>query len=60
MFAARQPLDFADYLAWQNFQLPEDGSSLELPRVSSNHFRLAAIRDHQRIYEVVNQAAIAA
>ena len=60
MFTARQSLDFADYLAWQNFQLPEDGSSLELPRMSSNRFRLAAIRDHQRIYEVVNQAAIAA
>lgn len=51
LFAARQPVSFADYLTWQAQELPEDGSTLELPRISANRFRLAGLREHRRIYE---------
>lgn len=51
MFAARQSIGFSDYLAWRATELPQDGSGLELPHITSNPFRLAGVRGHQRIYE---------
>lgn len=59
-FAARRPLDFPDYLAWQAQELPEDGTDIELPRVTANRFRLAGMRGHRRIYETCAVAAAAA
>jgi hydroxymethylglutaryl-CoA synthase len=55
MFASRRAVEYADYLAWQSARLPEDGTSIELPLISSNRYRLAGIRDHQRLYEICDE-----
>lgn len=59
-FAARRTLDFPDYLAWQAQELPEDGTAIELPHVTSNRFRLAGMRGHRRMYETREAADVAA
>lgn len=51
LFTTRTPLGFDEYTEWMNLRLPEDGSELALPVRSRNRYRLAALRDHRRIYE---------
>jgi len=51
MLANRKILSFADYEKFFSFDYPKDGSSCEIPSHQSGLFRLAAIRDHQRMYE---------
>jgi hydroxymethylglutaryl-CoA synthase len=53
MLAERTALTYSDYKMFYSFQYPEDGSHCETPRYQSGSFRLAAIRDHKRIYERV-------
>lgn len=51
MLVNRTALSFADYETFFSFDYPKDGSLCEIPVHQSGLFRLAAIRDHQRIYE---------
>jgi hydroxymethylglutaryl-CoA synthase len=51
MLANRTMLSFTDYEMFFSFAYPKDGSLCEIPVYHSGLFRLAAIRDHQRIYE---------
>jgi hydroxymethylglutaryl-CoA synthase len=51
MLANRKMLSFADYETFFSFNYPKDGSLCEIPLHHSGLFRLAAIRDHQRVYE---------
>ena len=53
MLANRQVLSFSDYEKFFSFAYPKDGSLCEIPMHHTGKFRLAAIRDHQRIYEKV-------
>ena len=50
LFAARRRIDVATYEAWHRATLPEDGSKLELPRLSANRFRLTGVEEHRRLY----------
>lgn len=53
MLNERRILTYAEYEAFYTFQLPKDGSVCELPHYNQTGlFRLAAIRDHKRIYEL--------
>jgi hydroxymethylglutaryl-CoA synthase len=49
----RQVIDHETYRALRLQSLPTDGGSHELPHRTKGPFRLAALRDHQRIYETV-------
>ncbi len=51
MLDNRKVLSFSDYEAFFSFDYPKDGSLCEIPSHHSGLFRLAAIRDHQRVYE---------
>ncbi len=51
MLANRKLLSFADYETFFSFNYPKDGSICDIPLHQSGMFRLAAIRDHQRMYE---------
>ena len=53
MLAERTQLTCAEYEAFYSYVYPEDGSHCDLPMNKTGHFRLAAIRDHKRIYERV-------
>lgn len=53
----REEVSVAQYEQMYHFRLPEDGSSFLTPRTKVGAYRLAGIRDHQRIYEVVKNAA---
>ncbi|MFF7387475.1 hydroxymethylglutaryl-CoA synthase [Streptomyces scabiei] len=48
---ARQAIDYETYRGLRRQSLPTDGSWYELPHQTRGPFRLAALRDHQRIYE---------
>jgi hydroxymethylglutaryl-CoA synthase len=60
MFSTRTPLSSEQYEPWMMYRLPEDGSTCVIPSYSRNRFRLAAVRDHQRIYEDTARASAAA
>jgi len=49
----RTELTYAEYENFYNFQLPQDGSILEIPQYETGRFRLAKVTQHQRIYEAV-------
>lgn len=51
LMKARQPLSYAEYEAFYNFDFPTDGQSLEIPTHQTGAFRLARINEHKRIYE---------
>lgn len=53
MLANRKMLSVEEYENFFTFDYPKDGSAREIPRYHSGLFRLAAIRDHQRMYEKV-------
>jgi hydroxymethylglutaryl-CoA synthase len=46
----RKNLDQATYESYYSFTYPTDGSELAIPTHQTGHFRLAAIKAHQRIY----------
>ncbi|MCI5144078.1 MAG: hydroxymethylglutaryl-CoA synthase [Candidatus Electrothrix sp. AR3] len=51
----RIQLTYDEYLNFYNFQLPTDGSEMLISkRYTKGNFRLCGIRNHQRIYEVIN------
>lgn len=50
LFASRTRIDVPTYEAWHRAALPEDGSKLELPRLSANRFRLTGVEEHRRLY----------
>lgn len=47
----RTELSVADYEAFYNFRLPEDGSDYKVERYKTGDFRLVGIRNHERLYE---------
>ncbi len=51
LLAAREDMNLAEYEAAYQYAYPKDGSYLELPKVQRGAFRLAAIKNHQRVYE---------
>ena len=53
LLVAREDFNLAEYEAAYQFAYPKDGSYLELPRVQQGPFRLAEIKNHQRVYEAV-------
>lgn len=52
MLKSRTSLTYPEYAEHYQFSLPEDGSSLALPRQQIGKFRLAGIEQHRRMYEV--------
>jgi len=53
MLDSRQALSYQEYEEFFNFVLPEDGNEFYTPHYNTGHFRLAGIKDHKRLYEVV-------
>jgi hydroxymethylglutaryl-CoA synthase len=51
MLESRTKLTCDEYEYFYTFPLPSDGSTFELPRNETGRFRLAALKDHKRIYE---------
>lgn len=51
MLANRTTLSYSKYEAFYSFKYPQDGSFCEIPMYQTGLFRLAAIRDHKRMYE---------
>jgi hydroxymethylglutaryl-CoA synthase len=51
LLAQRAALTYPEYVAFYSFKYPQDGSVCEIPTYQTGPFRLAAIRDHRRIYE---------
>jgi hydroxymethylglutaryl-CoA synthase len=51
LLAAREDMSLAEYEAAYQYAYPKDGGYLELPRVQRGAFRLAEIKNHQRVYE---------
>lgn len=51
MLSERSSLSYPEYTAFYSYNYPKDGSHCELPRHQTGLFRLAAVRDHKRIYE---------
>ena len=47
----REALAHQTYERFYTFGYPTDGSHLQLPKYHTGHFRLAEIRQHQRIYK---------
>ncbi len=47
----REALSHQEYERFYTFTYPTDGSHLQLPKHHTGHFRLAEIRQHQRIYK---------
>ncbi|MFE2728349.1 hydroxymethylglutaryl-CoA synthase [Kitasatospora sp. NPDC059327] len=47
----RRPLDYAGYRALHEWSFPTDGGDHPTPAQTGGPFRLAALRDHQRVYE---------
>jgi hydroxymethylglutaryl-CoA synthase len=51
MLIERIALSYHEYEAFYSFKYPEDGSVCDIPLYQSGPFRLAAIKEHKRIYE---------
>lgn len=51
LLAKRASLSYDEYKTFYTYPYPEDGSACEIPVYTTGKFRLAAIRDHKRIYE---------
>ncbi len=54
LLAEREALTYPEYETFYSFNYPCDGSHCEIPHYHTGHFRLAAIRDHKRIYERIS------
>ena len=55
MLNERTALTYPEYEAFYSYRYPQDGSHCEMPEHQTGRFRLAAIRDHKRIYERVER-----
>ncbi len=55
MLMDRTTLSYPEYEKFYSYCYPKDGSFCETPRHHTGAFRLAAIRDHKRIYERVEE-----
>lgn len=53
MLESRQPLSQKEYEAFYNFAYPVDGSAIVLSKHHRGRYRLTAIEEHKRIYEMV-------
>jgi len=53
ILSERTSLTHPEYEAFYSYRYPQDGSHHEMPQHQTGRFRLAAIRDHKRIYERV-------
>ena len=53
MLAERTALTYPEYEQFFLYEYPEDGGDREMPRHQTGQFRLAAIKDHKRIYEKI-------
>jgi len=51
MIQNRQSLSLQEYEDFYNFNYPEDGGSLAIPKHHKGQYRLTAIEQHKRIYE---------
>lgn len=51
MLAQRRALSYEEYESFYSFKYPEDGTVCEIPFHITGQFRLAAIKEHKRIYE---------
>lgn len=49
----RKQLSYQEYEDFYNFALPEDGSEFFVPNYQTGKYRLAAMKQHKRIYEAV-------
>jgi len=52
MLKSRIALTYPEYAEHYQFSLPQDGSTVTLPRQQVGKFRLAGIKEHKRLYEV--------
>jgi hydroxymethylglutaryl-CoA synthase len=52
MLNERQFLSYAEYETFYQFRYPEEMGCYKIPNYTLGRFRLAAIQDHKRIYEV--------
>jgi hydroxymethylglutaryl-CoA synthase len=57
MLASRTMLSYSDYETFYSFPYPNDGSYCEIPDYHTRPIRLAAIKNHKRIYEVIPHTA---
>jgi len=53
MLDSRQALSYQEYEDFFNFSLPEDGNEFYTPHYNTGGFRLAGIKDHKRLYEII-------
>lgn len=60
MLIERTLLNYREYEDFYTFHYPQDGSYCELPKHQTGAVRLAAIREHKRIYEKVLPSTSAA
>ncbi len=51
LLTERTPLTYSEYENFYSFKYSQDGSPCEIPVYKTGTLRLAAIRDHRRIYE---------
>src|SRR3990167_2071424 len=56
--ASRQALTYQEYEAFYSYQLPTNGGECFTPKHETGDFRLAGIKEHKRIYKLVNQPEI--
>ncbi len=50
----RRELSLDEYKNFYTFSLPQDGSEFSTPQFKTGKFRLAGIKDHQRIYQRID------
>jgi hydroxymethylglutaryl-CoA synthase len=53
MLEGREQIDLGRYEQFFNFQLPQDGSEFATPLHKTQNFRLAGIKNHERLYSKV-------
>ncbi len=51
LLTSREDMNLVEYEAAYQYAYPKDGGYLELPKVQRGAFRLAEIKNHQRVYE---------
>jgi hydroxymethylglutaryl-CoA synthase len=51
MLKARRILSYTEYADFYDYPYPRDGSTCDIPVYTKGPFRLAALREHKRIYE---------
>ncbi|VVC76545.1 Hydroxymethylglutaryl-CoA synthase [Aquicella siphonis] len=55
LLANRKRLNYEEYEQFFRFSYAEDGCEQEIPLYDTGGFRLARMRDHKRVYEVVEE-----